>query len=119
LAFNHIRSEERPAQAPQWLATGLCYAALAGARPQLGPAEQSDPAKLPSAPPGRLVISADGAVISFLDIALPQWPMQWTMSFDGKGKLLKASHAPTSKPPHGAVKTHPVEVQGVIVQHHP
>jgi hypothetical protein len=45
--------------------------------------------------------------------------MQWTMSFDGKGKLLKASHAPTSKPPHGAVKTHPVEVQGVIVQHHP
>ena len=118
-AFNHIRSEERPAQAPQWLATGLCYAALAGARPQLGPAEQSDPAKLPSAPPGRLVISADGAVISFLDIALPQWPMQWTMSFDGKGKLLKASHAPTSKPPHGAVKTHPVEVPGVIVQHHP
>src|ERR1035437_1701964 len=35
-AFNHIRAEEHPAKAPEWLATGLCYAALAGGAPPSG-----------------------------------------------------------------------------------
>jgi hypothetical protein len=33
-AFNHIRAEEQAGETPYWLATGLCYAALAGAHPK-------------------------------------------------------------------------------------
>ena len=36
-AFNHLRGEEQVEQARQWLGTGLCYAALAGAQPVAAP----------------------------------------------------------------------------------
>jgi hypothetical protein len=115
-AFNHIRAEEHSETAPDWLGTGLCYAALAGAHPRIGTAEENDTQKLPAAPIGRLDVSADGgALISFTDVSAIPRPMQWTMAFDGKGKLLKATHSAALKSRGKAVKRTPVEVQGKLV----
>jgi hypothetical protein len=112
-AFNHIRAEEHPDKAPEWLATGLCYAALAGAHPQIGPPDE----KLPAAPPGRLVIPLNGgAVISFTDVSAIPRSMEWTMTFDGRGKLLKATHSVAPQSEEKAVQRTPVEVQGRPVQ---
>jgi hypothetical protein len=94
-AFNHIRGEERSDKSPDWLTTGLCYAALAGAHPQavLLPDNASEQT-FPAASAAILHISQNGdAVIHFSDVN-PQRPMQWSMSFNGKGRLLKASHSP-------------------------
>jgi hypothetical protein len=115
--FNQIRAEEHPDKAPEWLATGLCYAALAGAHPQTGSLEVSEIQKLPAAPPGMLVIAAHGgAIIRFTDVAAAPRPMEWSMTFDGMGMLRKASHsaAPGSKDEVVALNT--AEVQGRPVQ---
>jgi hypothetical protein len=97
-AFNHIRAEEHPAKAPEWLATGLCYAALAGAHPQAALlAEDAEGTEFPAAMSAVLQIPNDGgAIIRFTDVAAAPRPMEWTMTFDGKGKLLKATHLPAS-----------------------
>jgi hypothetical protein len=95
-AFNHIRAEEHAVKAPDWLTTGLCYAALAGARPEtvLLPENARDE-KFPAASPAIMQIPGQGgAVIRFADIAAAPRPMLWTMTFNGKGKLLKASRTP-------------------------
>jgi hypothetical protein len=95
-AFNHIRAEEHPSKPPDWLMTGLCYAALAGAHPEtvLLPAEPVDE-KFPEAMAAIMEIPGNGgAIIRFADVAASPRPMQWTMMFNGKGKLLKASHSP-------------------------
>jgi hypothetical protein len=116
-AFNHIRAEEHSEQSPAWLETGLCYAALAGAHPQAGPPEEADAKKLPAAPPGRLVIPMNGgAVISFTDVSTIPRPMQWTMTFNGKGRLLKATHSAAPRPGEKAIARTPVEVQGKPVK---
>jgi hypothetical protein len=116
-AFNHIRAEEHPDMPPEWLGTGLCYAALAGAHPQIGPAEETDLKKLRAAPPGRLSIPMHGgAVIRFTDVAATPRPMEWTMTFNGKGKLLKATHTAAPKPEGKVVERNPSEVQGKPVQ---
>jgi hypothetical protein len=84
-AFNHILAEEHPAKAPDWLGTGLCYAALAGAKPDIGPPKETDCHKLPSAPTGRLVIPIrGGAIIRFTDVSAAPRDMEWTMTFNGK-----------------------------------
>ncbi len=116
-AFNHIRAEEHSEQPPAWLETGLCYAALAGAHPQVGPPEETEDRKLPAAPPGRLVIPIQGgAVISFTDVSAMPRPMQWTMTFNGKGKLIKASHSTTPRSKERVAERRPAEVQGKPVQ---
>lgn len=96
-AFNHIRAEENPENAPvsAWMATGLCYAALAGGHPQLPPAVL-DPqhARTFAANRGYLEVSGNGgATVSFDDVSATPRPMQWSMVFDAKGKLVKASHS--------------------------
>lgn len=96
-AFNHIRGEENATRPPDWLTTGLCYAALAGAHPETvllpGAGETND--KFPAAAPAIMEIPHEGgAIIHFVDVAAAPRPMQWTMTFNGKGKLLKASHSP-------------------------
>jgi len=112
-AFNHIRVEEHSDQPPAWLETGLCYGALAGAHPQIGPAEETEAKRLPAVPPGRLVVPLNGgAVISFTDVTAIPRPMQWTMTFNGKGKLLKATHSAASRSVEKAVERKPEEVQG-------
>jgi hypothetical protein len=97
-AFNHIRGEERAAgaDAPDWLGTALCYAALAGGRPQAA----HMPGGLQSgagenAPAAMLEVEVNGgATLSFADVAAVPRAMEWTMIFDRKGMLLKARHAP-------------------------
>lgn len=95
-AFNHIRAEEHPKGPPDWLATGMCYAALAGAHPQVDLAPEDAEARVfPSAVRAALEIPAKGgAVIRFLDAAAKPEPMEWTMTFNGKGRLLRATHTP-------------------------
>jgi hypothetical protein len=96
-AFNHIRAEEPEAQRSEgWLSNALCYAALAGARPQLPPA---DTEALPGHPVPALgallhVKNKDGEVIQFADAAATPQPMIWTMTFTRKGRLVKAAHGP-------------------------
>jgi len=116
-AFNHNRAEEHSEEAPAWLETGLCYAALAGAHPLAAPPEETDAKKLPSAPPGRLVIPMHGgAVISFTDVSTIPRPTQWTMTFNGKGRLLKATHSAAPGSKEKAVARTPTEVQGKPVK---
>jgi hypothetical protein len=97
-AFNHIRAEENPdkASAPNWLGTGLCYGALAGGHPQVSNSVESPQRqKFPVAMKASLEVEGNGgAVISFSDIAAAPRPMLWTMTFDGKGRLMKATHSP-------------------------
>lgn len=95
-AFNHIRGEENPDVAPDWLATGLCYAALAGAHPvALLPAGAPELNKVSAANAAALEVTAQGhAVVQFADMETGRKPMEWTMTFDAKGKLLKATHSP-------------------------
>jgi len=94
-AFNHIRAEEHAAgeDAPDWLGTALCYAALAGGHPQAArmPGVQES-VKADAAPPAMLRVENDGgATLEFADVAANR-PMEWTMIFDKKGTLLKARH---------------------------
>jgi hypothetical protein len=98
-AFNRIRSEENTDAPADWLGTGLCYAALAGANPQAGQLE-SEAAKsggmpMPLTMPPTLVVSNDGgAVIRFADVSTSSHPMEWSILFDRRGKLLKATQSP-------------------------
>ncbi|HEY1984890.1 MAG TPA: hypothetical protein VGG85_05750 [Terracidiphilus sp.] len=96
-AFNHIRLEDKPASAPDWLTTGLCYAALAGADPDAEQLQstrgEGPPIPLTNSP--TLVIAPDGgAIIHFDDLSAAPRVMQWSISFDRTGKLLKATHVP-------------------------
>ena len=110
-AFNHIRAEEEPVPPPDWLTTGMCYAALAGAQPRvdLTPPDP-DAHTFPSGVPAALEVPPKGgAIIHFLDDAAKPWPMQWTMIFNAKGKLLKATRAPTRP-------IHPVGLPSTVVE---
>lgn len=95
-AFNHIRAEENPDKAPDWLGTGLCYAALAGGRPQaVNLIQDPESQKFPAAVSAMVQIPArGGAIVEFTDAAANPKLMQWTMTFDPKGRLLKATHMP-------------------------
>jgi len=98
-AFNRIRAEEHPAKTPDWLGTGLCYAALAGAHPQLANlVDDLESQKFLTAAPAKLEIPVQGgAIVSFTDVAAAPRTMVWTMTFDRKGRLLKAAHLPVGQ----------------------
>jgi hypothetical protein len=95
-AFNHIRGEEHFDTKPDWLGTGLCYAALAGGRPQAAlSVESSEAWKSTLAAPPRLDIqNGRNVILSFVDISATARPMEWSMNFDTRGNLLKAMHRP-------------------------
>lgn len=95
-AFNHIRIEEHPAGTPDWLGTGLCYAALAGAHPEVASlVEDLESQRFLNAVPAKLEIPVQGgAIVSFTDAGAAPKPMEWTMTFDRRGRLLKAAHLP-------------------------
>ena len=93
--FNHILEEEKPAQAGDWLPVGLCYAALAGTNPLVDfpdPANEQPKSSFPAWTSVVMIPVAGGAVVQFTDIASRPQPMQWTLTFDAKGKLLKVAH---------------------------
>ena len=113
-AFNHILAEEGIKATSDWLGTALCYAALAGAHPQAAPLiDAPETPKVPAAPPAVLEVSqGGGAVIRFTDVAAAPRPMEWTMTFNGTGKLLKAGHAPASLEPVNPSLPPAVDVHG-------
>jgi len=106
-AFNHIRTEEHPDQAPDWVGTALCYAALAGAHPAVEiPADSPNSKDYLAGPQAIMDIpNRGGAIIRLTDVAAPRKPMAWTLTFNGKGKLLKATHVPAAQ--IGATKVTP------------
>ncbi len=96
-AFNRIRAEEGAGAAADWLGTALCYAALAGANPQAGKPLPPDSPDFPAImPPTLTTSSAGGATVRFADTAATPKPMEWTLVFDPKGRLLKAAHVPAA-----------------------
>jgi hypothetical protein len=104
-AFNHIRAEENPEKTPDWLGTALCYAALAGGHAKAADLNQdTERKKFPAAVPAMVQIPVEGgAVIEFSDASANPRLMQWTMTFDRKGRLLKATHIPV-----GLLQVNPV-----------
>ena len=95
-AFNHIRAEEPDPWTSNWLGTGLCYAALAGAHPRV-PLPQPEfvvNSQVPAQTAHLETHVEGGEVIHFADAAALPRPMEWSMTFTAKGKLVKATHSP-------------------------
>ena len=113
-AFNHIRAEEHASATVDWLGTAACYAALAGGDPVL-PLLSETPVseKNDLAMPAVLEIPAEGgAVIRFTDLTPVPHQMEWTMIFDGKGKLLKATHLDADIAAEKGLNPTPVDLAG-------
>jgi len=96
-AFNRIRSEE-DVEAVDWGGMALCYAALAGANPEIG---FSAPltgglTKINSMGPVLANEPKGGAVIHLTDEGAQPRPMEWSLIFNAKGRLIKAAHAPAA-----------------------
>jgi hypothetical protein len=94
--FNHIRKEEGEPANSDWLGDYLCYAALAGARPAILPADAERVTHSPI-PALTAVLSIQikahsKEVIRFDDAAARPHAMEWTMTFTPDGKLIKATH---------------------------
>jgi hypothetical protein len=107
-SFNRIRSEENTDWPANWLGTGLCYAALAGANPRAGelppPPQEGQLAPQPSETehvpvtmePTLFLTSDGGAIVRFADVSTMPHPMEWSLIFNRKGTLLKATHSPAA-----------------------
>ena len=96
--FNQIRADERSNESRDWLTTGLCYAALSGAHLDISPAteKQEDDQTFGLTTPIIQVLGRGGVIIHFVVAASTPHPMEWTLEFDVKGKLLKATDTPAS-----------------------
>lgn len=97
--FNRIRREEGAGRSADWYGTALCYAALAGADPEVGPLVQGVSSGFPTPGFAEMELPSqgktkDGAIIRFIDKASQPKPTLWTMTFNAKGKLLKVKHVP-------------------------
>jgi hypothetical protein len=92
--FNRIRADEPENKSADWLATALCYAALAGARPVILPVtKDSGGPDLALAFPPRLEVGNDGGTtVRFVDAATESHATEWALTFDPKGQLLKVDH---------------------------
>jgi len=102
-AFNRIRAQEPAAPPPDWLSTSLCYAALTEPRAEVSassrPSADANPApeaNLGLAFPPTLEVGVDGgSTVRFVNVAEPRQPMQWALTFDPRGQLIKVEHLPT------------------------
>ncbi len=94
-AFNRIRADEPANEKPKWLATALCYAALTGPRPQISPGSgKSTLADFAvEFTPAIEIERFGGATVRFVDVATPQQPMQWALTFDPAGQLVRVDHS--------------------------
>jgi hypothetical protein len=102
-AFNRIRADEPDNKSADWLATALCYAALAGARPAVTPAKKDSAGNDVSlAFPPTLELDNEGdSTVRFVDVASTRNPSEWALTFNPKGQLLKVEHFAT--PAYSAV----------------
>ena len=101
-AFNRIRADEPENKSVDWLATALCYAALAGAHPAISSAKQNSAAAMPVAAatalvfPPTLEIGASGdSTVRFVDVSVERQPTEWALTFSQKGQLLRVDHFTT------------------------
>jgi hypothetical protein len=96
-AFNRMRAEEPASPSADWLATGLCYAALTEPRLEVSTSPSPSPqANLALSFPPTLEVGTDGeSTVRFVNVAEPRQPMQWVLTFDAKGQLIKVEHFPT------------------------
>lgn len=97
-AFNHIRAEDSETANSDWLGNALCYAALAGARPEIV-APGAEPAlhkPIPALSAAMDVeMQAHGMeVLRFDDAAARPHATEWQMTLTHQGKLIKATHRP-------------------------
>ena len=83
-SFNHILAEERAAGEPNWAAIGVCYAALVGTGGE---------GTLSLTPVGGpiLQLQNDGGATILFTTTDPH-AKNWTMEFDRRGVLKKATH---------------------------
>lgn len=92
-AFNQIRREDGAGSQAGWLETGLCYAALAGADPSVGPLTGDEVLNAPTPPVAEMEVQLDGgAIVRFTDQASQPHPTLWVMTFNPQGTLLKVEH---------------------------
>jgi hypothetical protein len=117
-AFNHIRAEEGESANDDWLGNALCYAALAGAQPQILSGD-SWPSPRIAVPPltAALDVRLFGKgeeVISFDDLPDHTHSMEWTMTFTSEGKLIKATHKPG-----GMLRAQPVPETSAVMRKRP
>ena len=93
--FNRIRREDGPHPKTGWLETALCYAALAGADPGIGPLTGDAVVDDPSPPLAEMQVLLDGgAIVRFTDEAALPHPQLWSLTFDPGGDLLKVGREP-------------------------
>lgn len=109
--FNRVRAEEPASRNADWLSTALCYAALTGAHPQvsLSP-DKSSGAELSLAFPPTLEIGSFGeSTVRFVDLAAGNVPVQWALTFDLKGNLVKVVRV--ASPPYQITPLPPLSGQ--------
>jgi len=96
-AFNRIRAQEPASPPPDWLSTGLCYAALTEPRSEVSASPSPSPeANIALSFPPTLEVGVDGeSTVRFVNVAEPRQPMQWALTFDRKGQLVEVRHFPT------------------------
>jgi hypothetical protein len=95
-AFNRIRADEPENKSADWLATALCYAALAGARPAVSAVgKDASAGAMPLIFPPTLEVGNLGdATVRFVDVAKAQ-PTEWALTFSPNGQLLTVDHFAT------------------------
>jgi hypothetical protein len=96
-SFNRLRADEPENKSADWLATALCYAALAGARPALTAAPKGSSGVSDSLvfPPTLEIGSSGDSTVRFVDVAAEKQPMEWALTFNPKGQLLKVDRFAT------------------------
>ena len=95
-SFNRIRAGEPASNTADWLSTALCYAALTGAHPLASPLH-ANPLTRVFPCPSRLSwrFKADGeSTVRFVDVSTAPRPMEWVLTFDSKGQLIKVGAFP-------------------------
>lgn len=93
-AFNRIRTDEPENKKADWLATALCYAALTGPRPAISPQTGKGATDFGlEFTPTIEIEKYGGSMVRFVDVAAWQQPMQWVMTFDPAGRLVKVDRS--------------------------
>jgi hypothetical protein len=91
-AFNRLRENDHSEKKPDWLVTGLCYAALTGSHVELVPpdTDRVGGSAIPAMSP-LLEIDEGMNIVHFVDVEKIQAPQEWDLTFDPKGKLVKVA----------------------------
>ena len=110
--FNHMVQEGHEGLPPDWLTLGLCYAALAGGHVRATLLAQTPEEEVfPLAAPATLTVERKGgAEVRFADATPKIKGMDWTLSFDQKGRLVKAKHLASKELVERPVAGAPIEV---------